>query len=473
VRESGGSVETSNRPVAGPVAGRRWRRAGLLALILLAAALVAGGTAYVLDVTRPLDDAAPAYTGGLQPVGDPVALTFGAGVDHAAGVSVVDGRAIAATRATDGAVWVSAINVGTGRLAWPPLSLGTWPALVGIEGVSQGVLVLTQGHEGFGSYNLVTVVDPTTGAKRWSVRDGTAYPFTEVVVQVDDAAHRLRGLDWSTGAVRWEVTVPDGGVVVAPRARSVTNAVDGLTAPAAPITLRDMMVVEVDGTLSTYDVGTGNRIDRVAGALPARGASAKVGDPYEYFQDGARVYGVGFDRIGGYNLSHGNGLTTLFTATPALVLAGFSGDCGPARICLETAGRRGGAVTISMVDVTSGAVVWQHATWSGGPVTRSGDRILASGSQLYRADGQLLLDFPPSAAAFVAPDRVLLLSAAGGGLTFPLSAADVDVYTVDPATGKQTRVGGFQHLRGACGADAHTLVCPTRDGLRAWRFAAG
>jgi outer membrane protein assembly factor BamB len=451
-------------PPAPPPRPPRFREARIVIAGVLAVALVVAG----LDVLRRhLDELA--YPGGLPPIGQPLALTGGGDVDSVTSASIVDGRAFAAARSADGTVWVTGMDLTTGRPAWPALDLGRWFQLADIVALPQAVIVLVQSRADNGIVRSLIFIDPATGRRRWRLDlggGGLVYP--EVLVSAgDQTSPMVRGLDWRTGEPKWELSMPTGAQL------AVVNVNYAEISPGVLTQLRlrtdhRLFEVDPDGTVTTYDARTGHQIDRRDKVLPE--PADPDADPSYYGVLGSTLVAFGARRVDLYRLDDLTAKPLSFTPPASSTLTGLS-ECGDHRVCLQYQESFTAAATLQVVDTTSGQVIFDKSERVGSYLSVDGDQLLASGTQLYdRNTGNMLLDFPTSAAAFVAPGRVLML-VAGDGLIYPVAPPEVDVYTVAAATGKTTKLGTIQRLLNRCSADAYRLVCPTRDGLRAWRFA--
>jgi len=116
----------------------------------------------------------------------------------------------------------------------------------------------------------IHALDPATGRQLWGVETDpvlTPPAYADDRVVVGDAGGTVRCLDAATGAVHWEVTVPDGGVRAAPLLIDRTAFVGSGTADAA------------QGHLAAYDLVTGTElwtVDVGAAVSSVAGAGRRV-----------------------------------------------------------------------------------------------------------------------------------------------------------------------------------------------------
>jgi hypothetical protein len=452
------------------------QRRGPVVLIVVAALVVAAGGIGV-NVLRRHRDPAPGqtlaavkYISRLHQVGAPVPLTGDGGAiaaGHAFASLTADGHALAVVHAEDGTVWVSELDLATGRPAWPDLDLGRWKYVVGSAlTIARGIIVSTQQDDGDDAPLTTTVIDPGSGRVRWSVAGVVpAASDEDVVVFRERSTSTLRGIDAITGAMRWTMTIPAGvhAAVVSPfgAGRAFPPALFPYSASPAAASDHRLFMVDPGGAMTTYDMSTGEQIERRPGLMPA---AANAG----LFVLRGALYALSTDRVDMIDLAGNAPMRTVYTATSGRHVVEVN-PCGPAGMCVQTDDGSGGSPVIEVIDLATGKRMWLSVEQSAGVAWSVGSRILTPDAGLYDVSGIRLLAPSGSTAAFVAPNRALLLHSTDGP-PFDRAADAVEAFLVATDTGELTDLGAFNHLIGGCMVDSKILVCPLATGLQAWRF---
>jgi hypothetical protein len=208
-------THVDNMPLADPDTvrqrPRRLDRSRLLVAAVAGAVLLAGtaiGVGWIATSRRTPDPAVPPVAPArLTPVGGGIPMRLGVfGESGSYGMtSVVGDRAFGAARASDGILRIGAIDLASGKTAWPTRDLGRWGDWNGMNALPQGVIVVGEHDDGTNPDHVAMVIDPDTGALRWQVGvdDLQWEPYESVLVVLSSTDHAIRGLDWRTGEERW------------------------------------------------------------------------------------------------------------------------------------------------------------------------------------------------------------------------------------------------------------------------------
>lgn len=449
--------------------------AAAAALLLLAGTAI--GIGWLTGPRRTPDPALPPVPPGqftaLTPVGPGISMRFGP-LDQGGAygmASVVGERAFVAGRTPDGNLRIGAIDLATGRPAWPTRNLGRWGDWNGMTALPQGVIVIGERDDGTTPDHVAMIVDPATGALRWQigVDDLQFEPYESLLVVLSSTEHLIRGLDWRTGAERWRrpVAPGTGTQIVGNRSTTAAPVAHGpLGAATAPNDHR-LLLVDPTGTLHVHDARTGDPIATHDG----------VADPASRYQayDGM-LYAVSTTRptrVRAFDLDRPDGMHTLYTAAPDddRFVDGVM-PCGPGRICLFSRGSPGpdpatDTTEIVAIDVAKRRDLWRRPAPGGQFAAALGNRILTGSGQLYDGDGRQLLDTPYAVTGWVSPGSLLVLSRPDA----TDARADVEVAGASAEDGTRTPLGRIPAMSGYCSWSTTVLVCPTADGFKAWRFA--
>lgn len=475
-------THVDDMPLADPGAvrqrPRRLDRSRLLVAAVAGAVLLAGTAIGVGWFTTsrhtPDPDVPPVAPGRLMPVGGGIPMRLGVfGESGSYGMtSVVGDRAFGAARASDGILRIGAIDLASGKTAWPTRDLGHWGDWNGMTALPQGVIVVGEHDDGTNPDHVAMVIDPDTGALRWQVGvdDLQWEPYESVLVVLSSTDHAIRGVDWRTGEERWRRPIDprDGSRIVRNYSTTAPAVARGPSGAPTPAGDDRLLLIDPDGTLHVYDARTGAPLAAHPGAAqPATGDQAPLYQAYD-----GTLYAVSTTRptrLTAFDLTRADGIHTLYTA-PADDKDFPQGvwPCGTGLVCLISQGGPG-TDRIVAIDTKTRRELWQRQMPNAQTATALGDRILTGGGQLYDRDGTELLNVPLAVTGWVTPETALLLTR-----TDPSNpGADADVATVSATDGTRTPVGRIPTMTGFCSWNTKVLVCPTTDGFRAWRFAPG
>lgn len=463
-------------PLAPPGRARRRgenRRRGRLAAGL-ALVVVLVGTVLIGTVTIARRQATPAVPPPptvdfhpLVPVGEPVPIELGQ--DFAMAL-VVDDRAFVGGRSADGHVRVGALDLRTGRPAWPVADLGAFEGWHGLQAGPEGIIVAVPGPAG-GANVAWMVLDPATGRVRWQTQGdelhhGSGEP---VVVISDPVAAAIRGLDWATGQERWRVPLAAGESprFLVEHGSGEIPPVFGRFAEAGHRLLR----LDSDGLLRTYDARTG-------ALLASRPRATAPGPVVPVISDGVlySIAGSPATRVDAAAIAGTDPPSTVYTARPGEAVRSVV-PCGPGRVCVtvdRSADASGELLALQARrpgdrDAPAFRELWRRPIATFGAATSVAARILTTRGQLYDLDGRDLsgpMAATPVSSGWITPGSVLRLSVGTGAGPEPVAAEGVST-----GDGSTVDLGRIPEPTGICSWDTRFLACPSAGGLRAWRFA--
>ena len=455
----------------GPAERPPRRFAQLRLAVLIAAVLVlVGGAVYGPGLVRDALIRPEAVLHGLRPIGaEPLTHTtdlLGHVLSTATSAEtvIVNGRAVAIVQGFGDDLELIGLDLVTGAPAWSSVDLGSWKGYK-LFGLPQALVVVTAPVVGEPGPLTMMVVDPTSGRLRWTTKVVSFVPYDSDMVVVDPDLSTMRALDWGSGHALWQRTIPAGARVdgVSPGTFELPRLIIG---PPRVRTDHRLFQMDLDGTLTTFDAGTGNLTGRHPGLLPA----INPDDQVSYVFTGDLVYQVWADHILGAGFPGIRGADQIYAADRYYSILAVT-PCGSGWLCIQTAFENEDVLQdLAVMDPVSQSLRWQKTDMPRGAVSVVGDRILSDGTELFDLGGRQLFSREASYAAWVSPDRALVLSPHA---TDPLSAEAIvlDVYSVAAATGRSTRIGTFRDLIGACAADERYLACPLTDAVVAWRYA--
>ncbi|HEX2771468.1 MAG TPA: PQQ-binding-like beta-propeller repeat protein, partial [Micromonosporaceae bacterium] len=358
-------------PAAPRRRGERLRRTrvGLsaIATACLVVAVTAGGAWLGRGQERPEPARPP-----MPPVGHPVdftplkqvgpGLTFDAPTRLGQSASVGD-RAFVGWQQQDGLLKVAALDLRTGRPAWPARSLGRSDDWNGLIAQPQAVIMIAGHNDGRPLDQTLFVLDPATGQVRWERglhMDGDELVFFDAAMVIAGSGGQTTALDWRTGAELW--SIPAGAD---PPVRSFGMRLPAdLGGPGAPdgygfaLTHSDGRLLQLTraGNLLVSDVRTGRKL-----AEPRRVAAPTRADGQT---DGVLAYDERLFLASSTETPYRVRMTELTTASKAQVIYtapvadrtfAFMAPCGGAgrRICLTETGGDPKSVDVVAVDLTT------------------------------------------------------------------------------------------------------------------------
>jgi outer membrane protein assembly factor BamB len=439
------------------------------------------GVGWLTGPRRAADPALPQVQfSALTPVGVGIAMRFGL-LDEGGAygmASVVGDRAFVAGRTPDGSLRIGAIDLATGRPAWPTRDLGHWGDWNGMTALPQGVIVIGEHDDGTDPDHVAMVIDPASGALRWQVGidDLQFEPYESLLVVLSSREHLIRGLDWRTGTERWRRSIDPaaGAQILGNQSTTAPPVARGPLGTATPSGDHRLLLVDANGTLHVYNARTG---DALATHREVGEPASAQGSPRYQAYDGT-LYAISATRptrLRGFDLDRPDGTHTLYTAAPddLRFIDGVT-PCGTGRICLISGGSPGpdpatDTTEIVAIDEAKRRELWRRPAPGAQFAAALGNRILTGSGQLYDRDGRQLLNIPHTLTGWVTPGSLLALSRPNATDT----RADVEVAGVSADDGARTPLGRIPTMSGYCSWSTTVLVCPTAEGFKAWQFATG
>ncbi len=456
--------------------GRRRRirhtASGMVAIGLVVTAVLAGPAFWPKARPSPADTTPAVTFAPLRTVG-PEEVTFGtaaSGPLRVVATAVADGRGYVLWQNNLGVARAAAVDVGTGRRLWGPVTLDPSDGWTTIYAVSDAVAVIA-GNDYHAA--TVTVLDPITGATRWHRQlDGLdGVPYDSMIVLADHSTGVTEAVDWRTGETLWTVTDPSGSLVTVLGMRVPAD----VSRPGPYLNYSDHRLVEVGGdqTVRVYDVLSG----QLLGSRAALGNEALAYDGTVFaVRDSTTTIP---NQVVAYSVVGTEPPQTVYQSPKGSPRLRALAPCGVRRICLvEGYGTNNGAdAEVVAVDLDARASVWRTRTGDLDGLVPMGDRVLGRAEDgragIYGADHSTVL-VPGGSADRV--DRVdsgsvLMLRSANGETQ--QAAQDTYIVGVSTATGEQVGLGRVQIWPSSCSWDARYLLCGTATGFQVWRFAAG
>jgi outer membrane protein assembly factor BamB len=443
-----------NHPGAARWRGGQRRRARLTATSL-ALLLVAGTvTGVVINQTRD-GSGPPSQFGDLKRLGS-VEMPFRApeGVEFMFGgmASITGDRAYLSGVGTDAKLHAGAIDLTTGKAAWPTRTLGG--ADDGGTNISlpQAMVMIGESHEsGPGYGDTGYVLDPASGKTRFEVRlDGQsaqAYESGFVLASAKDKT--LKQVDWQTGAVRWTVQADlsaDDWHLLPMGSPESTMASETTWTPPADDRL---LALDGTGTLHIYAASTGAVLAKYPNLVPKDAQSSMRAN-------GGKLYWVNAGAITMLDLDSGAAPRVVASATGNPTVT----PCGSNRICYVM-GQENQEVVV--VEVTTGRELWRGAAAGARSTTSNGEQVLTDNGMLFDANGRKLSDSSGDATArWLSPDTILVLDRGG--------SEQVKMIRVNAADGTSKSLGTMRPPQGICAWTSRVAVCPDADGFTAWRI---
>ncbi|WP_412538358.1 PQQ-binding-like beta-propeller repeat protein [Longispora sp. K20-0274] len=356
---------------------------------------------------------------------------------------------------------VGALRLATNSPAWPARGLGD---ATGVEGLLAfpDALVLTVRRNPLlsPSDRLLVVLDPATGATRWTADyfdQGSDLAFYEdVVVLGSRAARSTRGLDWRTGAERWSLPDPATG--------EVTAAPISGPDPAVPLQDTRLFQIVHHDTLHTYDVRTGTLTGTLSLA-ESRSDAVVVGNTLVVNE---------FRRAVAYDVTGATPARTLVRADDQHSVTSVAG-CGAGRICLILGGLPKVRPSLRAFDAATGRELWRAESPESHDTTigTAGTSVFTAGA-LYSPTGALLSDdrdtwnsSPRPSLGHVTDGRLIELA-----YTESYSSdTAVRVSWVSTADGARTRLGSVTGDPRSCSWTERFLLCARRGALGVWALA--
>jgi hypothetical protein len=455
--------------------GRRRRirqtASGVVAVGLVVAAVVAGPALSPTAKRSPVDTPAGVTFAPLRTVGGED-ITYGAeapGSLQVVTTTVADGRGYVLWQSDHGVAKAAAVDLGTGRRLWGPVTVDASDGWMAIYAAPQAVAVIAASDAGAAR---MTVLDPRTGDKTWQrqlgVFDGLAYD--SAIVLADHSTGTTEAVDWRTGETLWTVTDPSGSLVSVLGMR-VSN---DLSQPGSNLPYSDPRLVEVGGdrTVRVYDVLSGQLLGTRAAlgneVLAYNGTVFSIRDSTATVPNQVLAYDVLRTDVPRVVYQSPHGSPRLRAVVP----------CGTRRICLvEGYGTNNGAdAEVVAVDLDARASVWRVRSGDLDALVPMGDRVLGRAGDgltgIYGADHSTVL-VPRGSAGYadrVDSGSVLMLRPASDETQ--QAANDTYVVGVSVATGEQIALGRIEVWPSSCSWDLRYLLCGTATGFQVWRFTA-